>query len=177
MMFPKIRSRGKKTKCPVCGHTYRSDETHPKAKCQLFQATKKQSDHKYGAVKTVCSAGHPHPSGLECAVCEILIQRERVGDIRNLKWQHTVNLGFGVRWKVDWSFEQRGGQVLIDPMGVSSADVWTPTFAEAKGAETNYYKLKLRMWKEGCGPAPLEIWKGSAQRPMLVETIYPQVRK
>jgi hypothetical protein len=173
-MFPKIKPRGRKTKCPDCGHTYRSDEAHPKAKCQLFQATSKQSDHKYGAVKTVCSAGHPHPSGLECAVCEILMQRERAGDIRDLKWQCTVDLGFGVRWKVDWGFEQKSGQLLTDPLGVSKSKEWIPTYAEAKGAETKDYKLKLRMWKDGRGPAPLEIWKGSAQRPTLVETIHPK---
>jgi hypothetical protein len=119
--------------------------------------------NKFGAKKTLCSAGHPHPSGLECSVCEILLVRQRAGDIRNLKWQHTVHLAFGIKWKVDWSFE-RGPD-------------WMLVFAEAKGAEDRGYKLKLRMWREGCGPAPLEIWKGNARRPMLVETIYPKERE
>lgn len=131
---------------------------------------KRVAANKYGARKTLCSAGHPHPSGLEASVCEVLLLRVKAGDIRNLKYQATVSLAFGIKWKVDWSFEQ----LVRDPEAVLFKTHWEIRFAEAKGAETRDYRLKLRMWKEGCGPAPLEIWKGSARRPMLVETIYPK---
>ena len=116
--------------------------------------------NKFGARKTVCSQGHPHPSALECSVCELHILREKAGEIRNLKWQHTVHLAFGIKWKVDWSYEL--------------APDWTLAFSEAKGAEDRGYKLKIRMWREGCGIGPLEIWKGDARRPRLVETIVPK---
>ena len=116
--------------------------------------------NKFGAKKTICSLGHPHPSGLECSVCEIHILREKAGDIRNLKWQHTVLLDYGIKWKVDWSYEQ--------------GPDWVLSFSEAKGAEDRGYKLKLRMWKAGCGPGTLEIWKGSHLRPVLMEVISPK---
>jgi hypothetical protein len=121
--------------------------------------------NKYGAKKTTCSLGHPHPSALEASVCEILILREKAGDIRELKYQSTVHLAFGIKWKVDWEFEQCQN---------SSNNIeceWVQRFAE-----TRDYRLKLRMWKNGCGPAPIEIWKGSARRPMLVETIWPEAK-
>ena len=115
--------------------------------------------NKFGAKKTVCSIGHPHPSGLEASVCEVLILRERSGDIRNLKYQSTVHLAFGIKWKVDWEFQQ--------------APDWHQAFAEAKGAEDRGFKLKLRMWKGGCGPAPLELWRGTHRRPALDRIIIP----
>lgn len=118
--------------------------------------------NKYGARKTLCSLGHPHPSGLEASVCEVLSLRLKAGDIRNLKYIATVKLGYGISWKLDFSFEQ-------------SPD-WHLRYAEAKGAETRDYKLKLRMYREGCGEAPLEIWKGNARRPMLVQTVYPKAK-
>jgi hypothetical protein len=132
----------------------------------MFQKTR----NKYGAKKTTCSLGHPHPSQLEASVCEVLILRQRAGEIRELKYQATVHLAFGIKWKVDWEFEQR---CKVTISGVCT-ETWWQMFAEAKGAETRDYRLKKRMWKEGCGPAPLEIWKGTAKRPVLVETVYPK---
>jgi hypothetical protein len=133
---------------------------------------RRKKSNKFGAKRTVCSAGHPHPSGLEASVCETLILRQRAGDIRNLKWQSTVTLAFGIKWKVDWEFEQK----FVERDCASSPNIvaWLQRFAEAKGAEDRGFKLKLRMWREGCGPAPLELWKGTAKRPTLVETIYPK---
>jgi hypothetical protein len=67
-------------------------------------------------------------------------------------------LGFGIRWKVDFSFIENGQLV----------------FAEAKGKEDRDFKLKFRLWKEGRGLGPLELWKGTAARPLLVGTYYPK---
>lgn len=139
----------------------------------VFGFPKQKGKNKFGAKKTVCSLGHPHPSALEASVCEVLILREKAGDIRNLKWQATVHLDYGIKWKVDWEFEQ----LVRDTEAVVYKTFWQNRFAEAKGAETRDYRLKLRMWKEGCGPAPIEIWKGTAKRPMLVETIHPKELK
>lgn len=44
---------------------------------------------------------------------------------------------------------------------------------EAKGIETDVYRIKRRLWKV-YGPGRLEIWKGSHQRPFLHETIIPK---
>lgn len=115
--------------------------------------------NKFGAQRTLCSMAHPHPSKLEASVCELLILREKAGDIRNLKWQHTVRLDKYTKWKVDWSFE-------------SSPD-WVLCFAEAKGKETTDYRRKLKMWRDGLGPSSLEIWKGAWKRPFLMEIVLP----
>lgn len=121
---------------------------------------RQKSHHKYGAKKTICSRGHEHPSGLEAAVCELLILREKAGDIRNLKYQHTIHLAYGIKWKCDWSFEQ--------------GPDWIPSFAEAKGKATADFRLKLRMFREGCGKGNLELWRGHFRRPYLEKIIVPK---
>ena len=120
----------------------------------------KKKASKYGAKRTLCSENHPHPSGLEASVCELLILRQRAKEIRNLKWQHTVHLGSGIKWKVDWSFER--------------APDWHPMLAEAKGVEGRDYRMKLKMYQNGGGTCPIEIWKGSAARPRIVEVVVPK---
>jgi hypothetical protein len=117
--------------------------------------------HKYGAKQTLCAwAKHPHPSGLEASVCDLLALRQVAGDIRNLRWQHTHALAYGISWKIDWSFEQ--------------GPDWRLTFAEAKGKEDREFKVKFRMFKEGCGSGPIEFWKGTWRRPMLVGVYWPK---
>jgi hypothetical protein len=74
-----------------------------------------------------------------------------------------VHLAFGIRWKVDFSFEQR-----------QKDDTWVMTWCEAKGFNTADFKIKLKMWREGAGPGPLELWKGNARAPKLVEIIIPK---
>jgi hypothetical protein len=118
--------------------------------------------HKYGARKTTCALNHPHPSALEAAVCALLQLREKARDISMLKWIASVDLGYGIRWKCDFSFLDRDGK---------------PTWAEAKGAEDATYKHKIKMWRNGAGPGPIEIWKGTWQRPRLVEIVTPKALK
>jgi hypothetical protein len=50
-------------------------------------------------------------------------------------------------------------------------------WVEAKGCETERYRLCLKLWRGGHGPGELEIWKGSWQRPILVEIVKPDRRK
>lgn len=126
---------------------------------EALKEGKQAKGNKLHAERSICSRGHPHPSKLECAVCEILILREKSGDIRNLKWQATVELDYQVRWKIDWSFEQ-------------SPD-WHLRFAEAKGKEDRDFKLKFRMWCNGCAKGPLELWRGNHRRPYLDIVIMP----
>lgn len=151
MMFPKKR--------PTPPARRQLEEAMKEAKKRGREVSGKRG-HKYNAEKALCQwAKHPHPSKLEAAVCDMLHLREAGGDIRNLKWQATVHLGFGVKWKVDFKFEQ-------------SPD-WHERWAEAKGKEDRDFKLKFRMWKEGCGPGPLEMWRGEWRRPYLERVYWP----
>lgn len=113
--------------------------------------------NKFNAVKT--SGGFS--SKLEAAVYNLLKLREKSGEISEIKQQQTVVLQDGPRntritWRVDFSFyDLKTGQT---------------TYAEAKGVETQEYKLKLKLWRK-LKPANLEIWKGNYTRPILVELI------
>ena len=104
-------------------------------------------------------AGHSFASKLEAAVFELLWLRERAGEIRNLKCQVYVYLSNArIACIPDFQFEY-----------VASGEV---AYAEAKGFETDIWRLKKRLWK-AYGPGPLEIWKGSHRKPKLIETVYP----
>lgn len=101
------------------------------------------------------------PSKLEAAVYGILLGREKLGEIKEIKRQQTVILQEGSRetkitWRVDFSFiETKTGEVC---------------YAEAKGFETADYKLKLKLWRAN-PPATLEIYQGSYKQPKLTERI------
>jgi hypothetical protein len=115
--------------------------------------------HKYGATRTADG----FPSKLEAAVYQILCLRERAGEIKDIRRQHCVDLGYDIRWKVDFSFTECA----------TGETVW----AEAKGQWTADASIKLRMWKNGRGPGKLEIWRGDYRRPQLVEVIEPKKMK
>jgi hypothetical protein len=115
----------------------------------------KRGRSKYGAVRTA----NGFPSKLEEAVYNLLLLRERSGEIKDIKRQQTVVLQQGgkdvrIAWKVDFSFEKNGAT----------------HYCEAKGIETNDYVLKLKLWRKN-PPAQLEIWKGTHVRPFLSEVI------
>lgn len=110
--------------------------------------------NKYGA-----KAANGYDSYLEGSVGAWLELRQRNGEITDLKRQQTVVLQDGppnqrIAWKVDFSFVEKG--ILV--------------YAEAKGFETEDYKLKLKLWR-GRRPAPLEIYKGSANNFQMTERI------
>lgn len=101
------------------------------------------------------------PSKLERAVFFKLKDREVLGEITDISRQSVVVLQEGdkdtrINWKVDFSFIEKA--------------TGRKCYAEAKGIETADYKLKLRLWRK-LKPAPLEIWKGSWQRPFMKERI------
>lgn len=100
-------------------------------------------------------------SKLESAVHDILLSRQKSGEISEIKCQQTVVLQEGARdvriaWKVDFSFVENTTKQLV--------------YAEAKGIETMDYKIKLKLWRKN-PPAPLEIYKGHYSSPKLVERI------
>ena len=109
-------------------------------------------------------------SKLEAAVYGLLKYRVMAGELRDLRYIHSVILpvkkcrfcgceGGTVTWKVDFSAD----------------DVKTGkrVFFEAKGQEDKSYKRRKGLWKK-VGPGVLEIWKGSARNPYLDETIIPK---
>lgn len=111
---------------------------------------------KYGSHKTSGMA-----SKLEKAVYDILLLRERNGEIKDIKMQVPIVLQGGKRitritWRVDFSFTK-----------VSDNVFW---LCEAKGVETDVYKMKLKLFRFK-KPHPLEIWKGTYKRPFLAEVI------
>lgn len=119
--------------------------------------------------RTKAKSTNGFPSKLESAVYDILRIRENAKEIRNIKRQQVVVLQDGpsnvrIVWKVDFQFEERMIVPIEHPLH------WRIAYAEAKGIETEDYKIKLKLWRKN-PPAPLEIYKGNYKRPALVERI------
>lgn len=115
--------------------------------------------NKYRAKRTADG----FPSKLEAAVWALLLAREKAGEIKNIQRQATVVLQDGPRevkitWRLDFSFERKS--------------TGATEYVEAKGMETETYRLKLKLWRKN-PPAALEIWKGDYRRPALAERIEP----
>jgi hypothetical protein len=120
----------------------------------------KQSFQKYNASQQIGFG-----SKLERAVYLELLNRQSEGEIKDIKRQQTVVLQEGSRevritWKLDFSFFSMKFNKTI--------------YCEAKGFETNDYKLKLKIWRHNL-PAPLEIWRGNYREgiiePFLAERV------
>lgn len=114
--------------------------------------------NKYNAIKTL-----GYDSKLEQAVHNILLLREKRGEIKDIKSQQTVVLQDGpqnvrITWRADFSFINAVTNELC--------------YCEAKGFETDVYKLKLKLIRKN-PPAIIEIWKGTASMPYLSEVIRP----
>lgn len=116
---------------------------------------RKRGVNKYGAVRTA----NGFPSKLEEAVWNVLLLREKAGEISNIQRQAKVLLTAAeIPWKVDFSFfDER---------------IEATCYAEAKGIEDDRFKLFKKLWPH-YGPGILEVWKGDYRRPKLVETISP----
>jgi hypothetical protein len=109
---------------------------------------------KYGSKRT-----NGFASSLENSVHELLLIRERSGEIRDIRQQHTVSMTRAdIRCKIDFSFIECATEKLI--------------FVEAKGLETDRWRIIKKLWRF-YGPSTLEIWKGRAKKPYLDEVIQP----
>jgi len=109
---------------------------------------------KYGSKKTNVM-GYSVASKLEASVLSMLLLRVRAGEIKNLKTQASVYLTEArILYKPDFHYEENG------------QEIW----AEAKGFETPVWAIKLRLWRH-YGPGPLLIYKGTAKRFYLDETV------
>jgi hypothetical protein len=119
---------------------------------------KAKKANKYGAVRS-----NGFGSKLESAVYQNLLLREKAKEISSIKQQHGVDLGFGISWKVDFSYFD-----LIS---------WQRIWVEAKGVKTERYRMCLKLWEGGQGPGPLEIWEGSYKQPKLIKIVIPKTEK
>jgi len=117
--------------------------------------------HKYSAERST-RAGRSFASKLEAALFDLLVLREKAGEIREISQQAQIVLSQAkIIYKPDFMFvDCKTGRTV---------------FAEAKGYETPEWRIKRRLWL-AYGPSPLEVWKGSHRRLTLSETLMPQER-
>lgn len=122
----------------------------------------KRAGNKYGNSK-IKTPGHWFDSKLEQAVFYMLTLRERAGEIRNLK-HHAGGVFLSaarIELRPDFTWE------IGDPM--FPIQEW----GEAKGLETDAYRIKRRLWK-AYGPGPLYVWVGKSSAITLKETLIPE---
>lgn len=118
---------------------------------------------KYNA-KRIEKAGRSFGSGLESSVHDILLLRQRAGEIDILKLQDTVLIecppNSKNRWRCipDFKCQYR----------ITSEIFWV----EAKGMDTDRWKATLFLWR-AFGPGRMEIWRGHKKKPYLSEIVDP----
>jgi hypothetical protein len=96
-------------------------------------------------------------SELAKSVYAILQDRLAAGEIRNLRREVRVELTAAkVPCKIDFAFE--------------AAPDWRERFAEAKGDQSQFWRAYTKLW-ERYGPAPLDIWRGTAARPVITRAV------
>lgn len=118
----------------------------------------KPKKEKYQNVKTEVS-GLSFSSKLEASVFQILMLREKAGEIQFIQTQDHVYLTHA--------------RVLYIP-DFKCRDLKTGNdfWVEAKGFETPKWPIIKKLW-QFYGPGTLEIWMGHHIRPSLVKTIIP----
>lgn len=111
---------------------------------------------KYGA-KQVTQDGHKFSSKLECAVYNLLLDMEKRFMLSNIKLQPSVYLTHArIRYVPDFSFVNKKGET---------------EYVEAKGQETDVWRIKRRLWMF-YGGGVLHVYKGTHLRPVLHEIIH-----
>lgn len=127
---------------------------------------KKAKRAKYGNVKTHgCPYGFTHRSRLEAAVCQMNFDQERAGEIEHLEHECRIDLTDSkIGYVADFKLRN------VNAPGMEPGEIF---FREAKGAETNIWRLKKRLYRN-YGPGKLEIWGGYHTRPYLQEVIIPK---
>jgi hypothetical protein len=111
---------------------------------------------KYGA-KRESYAGYSFASGLERKLFEELKLREAAGELKDIQVQASVHLTDA---KILYKPDFKAYDMKLNNW------VWH----EAKGFETDVWKIKLRLWRY-YGPGRLEIYKGSRTKIYLHDVI------
>lgn len=105
--------------------------------------------------------GKTFSSGLEASVYCLLRLREKASEIHSITCQERTYL---TRAKI----------LYIADFMFFDAKLGNYVRAEAKGMELSRFKIIKQLWPY-YGNGPLEIWKGTAQKPVLTETLVPLV--
>lgn len=120
----------------------------------------RRNKNKFGAKRTE-RAGYSFASRLEATVFDMLKNREKAGEIKDLKCQVQVYLTEArIIMKPDFSYEN-----------CSTGEI---EYCEAKGAETDVWRLKRRLWLF-YGPGLMHVWKGHYAHIFLDETLRPKL--
>jgi len=120
---------------------------------------RKKKQDRYGVQKFE-AYGESFRSKLEFAVRNLLKMREAAGEIEMLNREDHVRLG-PARFLYIPDFKCRD---------IKTNEIF---WVEAKGKETETWRRNYRLWKIH-GPGRLEIWKGNAAAPKLVEILIPR---
>lgn len=116
-------------------------------------------DDRYGNSRAGCARGHSHRSKLEAAVCDVLLLREKAGELRLRQTEkHLLLSKAQIKYIADFECE-----------AVPSGEVF---YVEAKGFENDRWPIVKKLYRV-YGPGRLEIWRGKRGRPFLDETIIP----
>lgn len=129
---------------------------------QAIRSAKAQK--KEGRIKNTRSAGASDgrvlSSGLEKDVYEELLLQQRGNLISDLKCQVQVHL--------------TRARILYKPDFCYTTNHGVTEYAEAKGFETETWRIKRRLWKH-YGPGKLNVYKrGPRQSVLITETIDPR---
>lgn len=118
----------------------------------------RRSFSKYGS-KRVEHHGMSFASKFEAAVYDLLYLEMKAGLWTELAAQVQVKLS--------------AAQIIYKPDFKTVAPDGSEVFHEAKGFETDVWRVKRKLWT-AYGPAPLRIYKGSVSRIYLFEEIIPK---
>lgn len=118
-------------------------------------------EHKYGAKKITHHSGRSFASKLESALYDYLLFLEKAGEIAGLACQpHVFLTDARIEMIPDFAATKDGAIIYF----------------EAKGFETDTWRLKRRLWKV-YGPGRLQVFKGTASKLTMVEEIIPSGEK
>jgi hypothetical protein len=124
---------------------------------------KRKSNSKLSNISCRGADGRTYHSGLEAAVNNLLLLRERAGELRIIKRQERVPLIVnGVKvctWVPDFTVEM-----------IAEAE---ERLIEAKGFTTQLFLLKKKIYM-ATGTRKVEMWGGSARAPKLMEILVPK---
>jgi Protein of unknown function (DUF1064) len=113
---------------------------------------------RYPQVLKVKTHGFLFDSKLEASLYELLLQGQNAGSIQELRVKPNIFL--------------TEAKIRMIPDFCAIAETGQLTFFEAKGFETDVWKIKKKLWKF-YGPGPLRIFSGSYKYFRMTEEIIP----
>lgn len=118
----------------------------------------KKKKSKYRNIRSICSHDHKHRSKLEASVCGLLHRLVQRGLSRSVQVEVPIYLTLAkIKYVVDFKVTDYDGEVK---------------FYEAKGVETEKFKIIKKLWKY-YGPGVLRIIKGPSSNLDVFEVIRP----